>query len=342
MSMPKWNADRRMQATAVRNLCLKAASGLEREPESLQDFYRDASACHPGQEVAFLSLPEPDTYRHMVAPPHTAFRDLTPWDGGLFGVEVYGTKLSAVSMERGLSTAPVGFEVSALTDIPRGFAVLSTSMQQIVLLDAGLKPTFRRNAGELGVTLKQGSRIAHTGDRLAVVLPDARKVLILTDDLVVAAEVRLPCASLAHDIVGYAGGVLLSEGVPASNRGGGLLWVGPDGGIRSLGVGLDRPMGLSVQPQGVVVCDFAGVHFVTLDGLAVAGHACLRWEDAAGSAGERSGYCYETIIEDGEMTTILRLASGGIARNTNFRLLRHAVPQGAWAGGQPAGESHGG
>jgi len=192
MSMNEWNADRRVQATAVRNLCLKAASGLEREPESLQDFYRDASVCRPDQDVAFLAAPEPGACLSMAAPPHTAFRDLTPWSDGLLGVEVCGTRLSAVSMERGLSPAPVGFDVSALTEIPGGFAVLSTTEQQIALLNAGLKPIFRRNAGELGVTLSLGSRIAHTGDRLAVVLPDARKVLLLTDDLVVAAEVRLP------------------------------------------------------------------------------------------------------------------------------------------------------
>lgn len=341
MSMPKWNADRRMQGMAVRNLCLKAASGHDRESESLQDCYRDVSACRPDQDVDFLAASESDACRHMVAAPNTAFRDLTARGGRLFGVEVYGPSLSGVSFEHGLSCIPVGFAVSAMTDTSRGFAVLSSTEQQIALLDAGFKPTFRRDAGELGVTLNLGSRIADTGDRLAVVLPDARKVLFLTADLVVAAEVRLPRTTVPHDIIGYEGGVLLSEVVPSSNRCGSLLWVGPDGGIRSLGVGLDRPMGLSLQPQGVVVCDFAGVHFITLDGLAVTGHACLRWEDAAGTVGERSGYCYETIIEGGEMTTILRLTSGGIARNTNFRLLRHAVPQGAWAGAQPAGESHG-
>ncbi|MUM77525.1 hypothetical protein GKC30_07770 [Pseudodesulfovibrio sp. F-1] len=341
MNARRLDAEKRMQHLAVKQLCLRALAGFQRNSESLSDLYRDVSACLPTRDVAVLAAPGLKPGRSLIAPPHTGFRDLTPWrNGKLLGVEVCGQQLTIADMAKGFSPAPVSFGLSALTATRTGFAGLSAKNQQIVLLDDDLVPAFRRGADELNITLALGSRITAVRDLLAVALPDARKVLFLTPDLEIQADIHLPGAMVVHDLVGYRGGVLLSESTPPNNQGGGLLWLHPDGAVLAVTAMLDRPMGVSVLAQGVVVCDFAGIHFIALDGLAVAGHSCLPWAHAAPRLGASSGYFYEAIVRGGTMTTILRLASGGVNRNTNFCLYEHVEPEEAWPKTDQEGGCH--
>ncbi len=324
------NDDRRVRQLAVKNLLHEAAARTERVPELLQELYRDASSCRLEEDAELLAGPFAQTSRHVFSPPNTAFRDPCPCPGGGFlGVEVYGQRLMRLGFDSGLQPVCAPFGASAITSTKEGFAVLSAPDQQLFLLDENLAPLSCCAAQELGIVLNQSTWITEVGDGLAIAVAETREVLFVSKQLRVTGKVRLPRSSSPGSMVGYGGGVLVSEAIPSDSRCGGLLWVHEDGAVRSVMEGLGRPMGLSVASWGWVVCSFSGIHFLRTQGLAVTGHQLLPWAGIAKRIKARSGYCLAAVPRQGKLAVVVRLASGGINRNTNFCLFECDLPGGA-------------
>lgn len=337
MTPANHNDDRRVRQLAVKNLLHETAARAERMPGSLQDLYRDACSCNLEGGAELLDGPPPGTGRHVVSPPHTAFRDLCPCPGGGFlGVEVYGQRLMRLGFDSGLLPVSVPFGASAFTSTKEGFAVLSAPDQQLLLLDGNLAPLSCCAARELGIVLNQSTWIAEVGDRLAIAVAETREIVFVSKKFCVTGKVRLPRSSSLSCMVGYQSGLLVTEAMPSNSNCGGLLWVHEDGAVRSVMEGLGRPMGLSVASWGCVVCSFSGIHFLRTQGLAVTGHQLLPWESIAKPIKARSGYCHVAFARQGKLLVIVRLASGGINRNTNFCLFECDMPEGAgglWGSG---------
>jgi len=328
MTLVNRDTDKHLQQLAVKNLLHVSAARLDCVPESLQEFYLDACSRDHAQHAEVLAGPPPGESRRIFAPPQTAFRDLTPYgDADFLGVEAYGQRLMRASLDSGLEAVPVPFGATAVTATKEGYAVLSAPEQRVFLLDKNLAPLASCAAQEVGITVSLSTRITEAGDLLAIAVAERREVLFVSKALRVTAKGQLPRASCLNDIAGYEGGALLSEAVPSSNDCGGLLWVHADGTVRSIMEGLARPLGLSVSPQGVIVCGFSGVHLLRTRGLTVTGHQLLPWERIASRIDARSGYLYEAVARGGVLTAIVRLASGGINRNTNFCLFECGLPQ---------------
>ncbi|WP_319541308.1 hypothetical protein [uncultured Pseudodesulfovibrio sp.] len=310
----------RLMQYAVKNLVLKSAPSSQGGTEPLQDFYRDVCSLRlpPGEVPVEVRLPH--SLKQYISPAHTAFRDLTPFgDGRFLGIEVYGRRIVAISCEHGIQSLPVEYDAFALTDTPDGFACIATN-QQLTVLSGDLIIERSRSLKDFGINANGATRITAAADRYVVVVPETRNVFFVDEDLQLRNNVRLPHGSIVHDVVGYNGGVLLTESVVSCNESGALLWVSEQGEMISVFEGLERPFGISVYQECVLVCDFRGLHFLHADGLVVSGHQCISWDAFAQKVHARSGYIYESIVQSDTVTTIVRLSSGGVSANTNFCL----------------------
>ena len=313
--------DSRLMQYAVKNMVLKSVSGKSKGADIYQEFYRDVCSLRLPNRGKSVDMRLPQSMKKYVAPANTAFRDLTPVGNGRFmGIEVYSRRLVEISCEDGMRDLPVEYGAFALTGTPDGFAFIASTDQRFTVLNRDLTIHSNCSLKDFGVSANGATRITTSDDSFVVVVPESRKVLFIDKDLRLKKSVNLPYGSTVHDVVGYNGGVLLSESVPVCNESGALLWMNEHGDVFTIFEELDRPFGLSTYQDCILVGDFRGLHFVHVEGMIVVGHQCIPWNEFAQKAQARSGYIYESVIQSDRVTTIVRLASGGISTNTNFCL----------------------
>ena len=257
----------------------------------------------------------------------TIIRDMTVLDDGdLAGIEEHRKIPVRIDLHEGVRTIdlPECNKAVSMQSRNNGFLILDKDKCRILETDSNFKLITIHRLPE-SVEVSDRSVLCATSDGLALVNIKEKSIAFLDREFSLRSGTNLDHISLLHEGFGYEEGVLLFEWFPGKIDYGELIWVDASGDILPLAGGFTRPSGFGSFPGGLLVCDFAGLHLLHMDGLALTLRQFMPWRPLMDAVGLRSGIGHEAIIRNGVLHVKFKLISLLLPRSKSYCIAKFIV-----------------